>query len=304
MPESTHPHIRAILRRYDFAVDDPYEALREILQEIVLYGLYDAGFFQKAVFYGGTALRMLYGLPRFSEDLDFSLLEEDPAFKPALYKEVLQKRLNEYGFDATIETKESDRAVKSGFVKANTLKNLIAIEVPEDLLRDYHPGKLVKIKFEVDTIPPGEFEWEEKLYMRPVPYMLKSMTPPSLFAGKMHALLCRGWEDRPKGRDWYDLVWYVARGTPLDLHHLASRLRQSCSVMERQNAVLPEVLDKEAIVRLLKKRIEALDFEMAKEDVARFVADPNELNTWNRTFFEAIAENLVVKRDDDEKVIR
>jgi predicted nucleotidyltransferase component of viral defense system len=130
-----------MLKRYDFTLNDPYEALREILQEIVLYALYDAGFFHRAVFYGGTALRMLYGLPRFSEDLDFSLLESQADFDLAPYAELVQRRLKEYGFEVQIETKAGNSAIRSGFVKANTLKSLLAIEVPETLLRDYHPGK-------------------------------------------------------------------------------------------------------------------------------------------------------------------
>ena len=292
MPENTHPHIRAMLERYDFTVDDPYEALREIMQEIVLYALYDAGFFEHAVFYGGTALRMLYDLPRFSEDLDFSLLQTDEDFDLALYEEALSRRLREYGFDVQIETKGKERAVQSGFVKSNTLKCLLMIEAPESLIRRYHPDKLVKIKFEVDTHPPSGFDLEEKLYRRPVPYMLKSMTLPSLFAGKVHALLCRGWQDRPKGRDWYDLAWYVSRETPLDLHHLEQRLRQSCSVLEKQGTILPERIDCETVMQMLKNRIETLDIERAREDVLRFVADKNELKPWSRAFFQVIVENI------------
>lgn len=299
MPENTHPHIRAMLERYDFITDDPYEALREIMQEIVLYALYDAGFFDRAVFYGGTALRMLYGLPRFSEDLDFSLLEADENFDLAVYNEALSRRLMEYGFDVRIETKGKERAVQSGFVKGNTLKCLLMIEAPESLIRQYHPEKLVRIKFEVDTRPPTGFDWEEKLYRRPVPYMLKSMTLPSLFAGKVHALLCRGWQDRPKGRDWYDLVWYVSRETPLDLHHLEQRLRQSCSVLEKQGLAIPEHMDPETVVQMLKNRIETLDIERAKEDVSRFVADKDELKPWSRPFFQAMVENIVMTRTGD-----
>jgi hypothetical protein len=156
----------------------------------------------------------------------------------------------------------------------------------------------VKIKFEVDTQPPLGFDWEEKLYLRPVPYMVRSMTLPSLFAGKMHALLCRGWENRPKGRDWYDLTWYVAQQTPLDLHYLRQRLRQSCSVWERQGRTPPEFLDRTALLTMLHERIETLDIEMAREDVVRFIKDPGELRAWSPAYFRAIAESIVVTDDE------
>ncbi|WP_457598271.1 nucleotidyl transferase AbiEii/AbiGii toxin family protein [Hydrogenimonas sp.] len=287
-----HPNIKNMLNRYDFTVQDPYEALREILQEIVLYGLYDAGFFDHAVFYGGTALRILYGLPRFSEDLDFSLLEPDPSFKLSHYEDAVKNRLFEYGFDVDIETKVKESAVQSAFLKGNTVKYLMLINAPHSIVGKYHRDKLIKIKFEVDTQPPPAFKYEEKLHLRPVPFMVKTMVPSSLFAGKMHAVLCRGWENRPKGRDWYDLVWYIARGIPLDTDHLVQRLQQSCKVLERRNVEIPKTIDKDLIMRLLKERIDSLDIDAAKKDVSRFIADARELHVWSRSFFHAISERI------------
>lgn len=293
---TTHPHIESMLSKYDLKKDDPFESLREILQEIVLSALADAGFFKHAVFYGGTALRILYNLPRFSEDLDFSLIKPDSLFDLSKYEKAVLDKLQVYGFEAEVQTKIKDTsAVQSAFLKGNTLKHLIAINAPEDIVNKIHSGKVLKIKFEVDTNPPVNFNDEEKLHLLPSPFMIRTMTPSSLFAGKMHALLCRGWQTRPKGRDWYDLVWYVQNGYELDLFHLATRLTQGCKALESIDEELPNSIEEyseEIIKNLLQKRIETLDIELAKDDVRRFISDENELNIWSKEFFRAIA-NMV-----------
>ncbi len=298
MPD-THPHITAMLERYDLTKDDPYEALREILQEIVLYALSNAGFFNHAVFYGGTALRILYGLPRFSEDLDFSLMQPDSSFDLTKYEKAVIGTLQTYGFEAEVETKIKDHsAVQSAFLKGNTIKHLIAINAPNDIVKKYNAGQLLKIKFEVDTQPPLNFEEEQKLHLHPTPFMIRTMLPSSLFAGKIHAVLCRGWQNRPKGRDWYDMVWYVQRNHHVDLKHLASRLTQSCKALADANIPIPNTIEEysqEIILKLLQNRIEVLDVELAKKDIQRFIYDQNELNIWNKDFFTAIVNQINFK---------
>jgi predicted nucleotidyltransferase component of viral defense system len=201
-----HPAIAKMLEKYDLSsADKTYEALREILQEIVLLGLYRAGFFDHALFYGGTALRILYGLDRFSEDLDFSLVEPNATFDLSVYEDAVIEALHSFGFEVTIQLKNRDGAVKSAFLKGNTSQHLLNIEAPEDIVKTFGQGRLVKIKFEVDTQPPLDFESEKKTLLVPSPFTIHTMTIPSLFAGKMHAILCRNWSKRPKGRDWYDL---------------------------------------------------------------------------------------------------
>ena len=287
-----HPHITAMLQKYDLTKDDPYEALREILQEIVLYALSDAGFFNHAVFYGGTALRILYGLTRFSEDLDFSLLKPDTSFDLGKYEKAVTNTLEIYGFEAEIQTKIKDEsAVQSAFIKGNTIKHLLAINAPEDIVKSFNAGKLVKIKFEVDTQPPLNFEEEQKLHLTPSPFMVRSMKPSSLFAGKLHAVLCRGWQNRPKGRDWYDMVWYVQNNHKVKVIHLATRLIQSCRALEDMDVELPkqsELYTPEFLVELLQKRIDTLDVTLAKQDIRRFIYDEKELDIWSKDFFSAI----------------
>ncbi len=293
---NTHPAIAKMLEKYDLSTaDKTYEALREILQEIVLLGLSRAGFFDHALFYGGTALRILYGLDRFSEDLDFSLIAADENFDLSVYEDVVIEALHSFGFEVTIQLKNSDSTIKSAFLKGNTSQHLLNIEAPEDIVKTFGQGRLVKIKFEVDTQPPLDFESEKKTLLVPSPFTIHTMTLPSLFAGKMHAILCRNWSTRPKGRDWYDLVWYISHGYELDIKHLNARLQQNCSWQENQGITIPEDIDENYIIELLKKRIYNLDIVAAKRDVEVFVSDKRVLEIWSRDFFMEIVQQIKFK---------
>ncbi len=290
---NTHPAIAKMLEKYDLSsAEKTYEALREILQEIVLLGLYRAGFFDHALFYGGTALRILYGLDRFSEDLDFSLIEPNDTFDLSVYEDAVIEALHSFGFEVTIQLKNTEGTIKSAFLKGNTSQHLINIEAPEDIVKIFGQGRLVKIKLEVDTQPPLDFESEKKTLLIPSPFIINTMTLPSLFSGKMHAILCRNWSSRPKGRDWYDLVWYVSHDYELDMKHLSARLQQSCDWQEKQGIIIPKDIDKEYILRLLKMRIEDLDVIAAKRDVEVFIADSRVLDVWSREFFMNIVEQI------------
>jgi len=288
-----HPAIAKMLEKYDLSTaDKTYEALREILQEIVLLGLSRADFFDHALFYGGTALRILHGLDRFSEDLDFSLIAPDEDFDLSKYEDAVIEALHSFGFEVTIQMKNSDSNIKSAFLKGNTSQHLLNIEAPEDIVKTFGQGRLVKIKFEVDTQPPLDFESEKKTLLVPSPFVINTMTLPSLFAGKVHAILCRNWSTRPKGRDWYDLVWYIAQGVSLDLKHLNARLQQNCSWLETQEIELKNEIDKIYLIELLTKRIENLDIPMAKKDVEVFIADTRVLEIWSQAFFRDIIEQI------------
>jgi len=294
----THPALIKMLEKYDLSnSNSSYDALREILQEIVLLGLYDAGFFKHAAFYGGTALRILHNLPRFSEDLDFSLLEQNQNFNLLPYEEAIINTLKAFGFDVTIEIKEKNNnsAIASAFVKGNTIEHLININAPKDITDKIHRNQAVKIKLEVDTNPPLEFETQNIIRLTPRPFSITAMTLPSLYAGKMHAILCRAWSSRPKGRDWYDLVWYIANSVELDAKHLKARLSQSCKYLEENDIKIPKELSKQNIKELLLQRIETLDVAKAKSDVQPFIKDIREIELWSKEFFIAIIENIKVK---------
>ncbi|TLP36827.1 nucleotidyl transferase AbiEii/AbiGii toxin family protein [Arcobacter arenosus] len=288
--------LQSMLNRYTTETyEESYDALREVLQEIILNSLSKAGFFNEATFYGGTALRILYNLPRFSEDLDFSLFEVNPDFQIAPYKQAIVDGLKSYGFEIDIQMKEKSQksAIASAFIKGNTLEHLLNIGITDDITSNIHRDQNVKIKLEVDTEPPLNFQTESKTLLRPTPYRINSMTKSCLFAGKMHALLCRSWVSRPKGRDWYDLVWYLSQDISVDLKHLEARLKQSCKwINESEQLSLPEKLKDKDIVDLLQKRIETVDFEKAKDNVRKFIKDKSELDIWDKDFFKEISNNI------------
>lgn len=187
-------------------IQETEQALREIMQEITLAGLYRANFFKHAAFYGGTALRIFHGLDRFSEDLDFTLLEKNPDFELETYFKAVIDEFNALGIHVSLKLKSKSviSNVDSAFLKSDTIWSELVFErtIPQIKLST-KPS--IKIKVEVDTNPPLNFETENQLLMKPFSFYVNCLTLPNLFAGKMHALLFRKWKNRVKGRDWYDM---------------------------------------------------------------------------------------------------
>jgi predicted nucleotidyltransferase component of viral defense system len=286
-----NPAIASMLEGYQrHSLDDHVNALREILQEIALCGLWRRKFFERAAFYGGTALRVLHGLDRFSEDMDFSLLAPDDRFDLSPYCASVEEELTSWGFPTTVELRRKTvpSAIESAFLKANTRQLLLTIEAGE-MAASIHGRRDLKIKIEVDTDPPPGFSTETKFLLQPIPFSVKACAPASLFAGKMHAILCRVWKTRVKGRDWYDLVWYVAHGTPLDLAHLEARMRQSGHYSDEA------ALDEPGFRSMLARRIEQLDVVAASSEVERFLTDPTTVRVWSREFFLAVANRISIQ---------
>ena len=290
-----NPAIASMLEKYNCqSLNDHVNALREILQEIALCGLGRGKFFEKGAMYGGTALRILHGLDRFSEDMDFSLLEPQSDLDLKRYWSFLEEELRAWGFATTVRPKEKSREsfVESAFLKVGTRESLLIIEAGPDVVASAHPGQRLRIRLEVDTDPPAGFHIETRFLLNPVPFSVRVYDPPSLFAGKMHAVLCREWKTRVKGRDWYDFVWHVGRGTELDLAHLEARMRQS------GHFTGDSPLDEPTFEQLLHKRIETVDLQRAKKDVERFLPDPRSVEIWSPSFFHAVAEKVSFKRKD------
>jgi predicted nucleotidyltransferase component of viral defense system len=272
------------------SVGDYVRALREILQEIALLGLWRGKFFEKAAFYGGTALRILYGMDRFSEDLDFSLLQPIPDFDLSRYVGALEREIRSFGFEVSVERrkKKAESPVQSAFLKADTLKHLLVIETAEEIARQIPRGQVMKIKVEVDTDPPPGFDTENKFLMHPIPFSVRAFVLPDLFAGKMHAVLCRQWKSRGKGRDWYDLVWYAAYHPQLHLKHLEKRMFQSGHLKEGEH------LTQEKFLALISKAIEKLNVEQVRREVEPFVKNPETLEVWSKEFFQDVAGRIVL----------
>ena len=262
-------------------------AAKEVMQEVVLCGLSRAGFFKKAAFYGGTALRIFYGLQRFSEDLDFSLTKADDTFSLSAYFPILEKELRAYGFNLVIEekTKTKDTAIKSAFLKGNTKEHLLLFYADRDIA-GINDKEILKIKFEIDLNPPPYATFETKYRLRPVPYQITLYDEASLFAGKLHAVIGRSWKNRVKGRDLYDYIFYLSKGTKCNLKHLQARLIQSGHLAAASS------WSAEDVKRMLRERFERIDYQQAKKDVEPFITDASVLDLWSKEFFVQITENL------------
>lgn len=245
-------------------------AIYEVMQQITLAGLQRGGFFEKAAFYGGTCLRIFHGLGRYSEDMDFSLLKEDPSFCIENYFPAIIAEFKALGRDVVITKKEKKNfgKVESAFLKDDTHVYNLAFQTEKSL----------KIKIEVDTKPPLGFETEQNLLLQPFSFMTRCVTLPDLFAGKMHALVYRKWGQRVKGRDWYDFEWYVRNGVPLDFGHF------------RQRAIdfNGEDLSKEEFIKMLTERLATTDINLVKKDVLPFIKNPSELEIWSNDYFVSL----------------
>jgi len=281
--------VQSMLDRYQLETAADWEnALRETIQELALLGLWRSKFYEHAAFYGGTALRIFHGLDRYSEDLDFSLLEPDGLFDLAPYLEAIRVELAGFGFSFEVDQKTGhlDSIINSAFIKGNTRIYLLEIGAPPGVPDRFHPSKKLRIKLEVDTDPPPGAKMEVQTLLVPIPFQVKLFTLPSLFAGKLHALLYRNWRNRVKGRDFYDFVWYLGKDVPVHLSHLQHRMEQT------GHWPAGEVLDEASLKQLLRKRFAEIDFKQAREDVMPFVRDPDAVALWGNEFFSNLTDRL------------
>lgn len=269
---------------------DYQNAAREVVQEIALLGLWRGGFFEHAAFYGGTALRIFHGLRRFSEDLDFTLQSTGDATRLDHYLPAIAIELESWGFSFKAEAKSpgGTSGLESAFLKGNTQLNLLHIGAPPELARRLPRSQTLRIKLELDTEPPPHAITEVRTQLLPTPYQVRLYDPGSLFAGKLHAVLCRNWKSRIKGRDFYDFVWYVSRATTPNLKHLDARMRQS----GHWNG---EEISTKNLVQLLLNRFSDINFRQAADEVRVFLADPRETELWSQNFFNDLAGQIAGK---------
>ena len=272
---STNEIFNQMLSGYDITTEQQKRnAIFEVNQQVILAGLYNGGFFNEAAFYGGTCLRIFHGLQRFSEDMDFSLLAPNENFDFTQYFQPIIDQFALVGREVEIRKKDKKNfgKVESAFLKDNTDVYDITFQTE----------KSVKIKIEVDTQPPLNFKTEQKLLLLPQSFMTRCFTLPTLFAGKMHALVYRAWKNRVKGRDWYDFEWYVRHNIPLDFTHLSERALQFNQ----------EELDKETFLQKLNERLATADINQVKADVLPFVRNPKELDIWSNEYFLQLAKMI------------
>ncbi len=261
-------------------------ALREIMQEITLAGLSRTDFFEKAAFYGGSALRIFYGLDRYSEDLDFSLLKPDSNFSIEPYFKAVLDEFKSLGLTVSIKEKKKTKqtTIDSAIRKAESIwQEIVLVDIIKEI--GLRSNKTLKIKIEIDRQPPLNFTTEEKLLVRPFSFYVKCFNKSNLFAGKMHALLFRKWQNRVKGRDWYDLEWYIKKGIPLNVNHFLTRAKDT-------NDWQDDTISNEQIIELLDTKIKSVSFSSIKEDVVKFIQNDDVLNIWSPEYFKDLIKKI------------
>ena len=251
----------------------------EVMQQIALAGLSRGGFFEKAAFYGGTCLHLLHGMSRYSEDMDFSLLEPNREFRFEDYFPAIVEEFRLAGKDVEIKMKHKGQpsAIESAFLKESS--DVFDI--------GFTTEKRLKVKIEVDIDPPPKFTTEMLTVVSPRTCWVRAYDLPGLFAGKVSAALFRKWKTRVKGRDWYDVAWYISHHVRLDLAHLVERAKES--------EPSADVSTPEKLLAAFDAKIDAIDFENAKEDVRPFLTDKSELDIWSKDFFRQMVRKIVFK---------
>lgn len=256
---------------------DEENAKKEITQEIALMALSRSNFFKYATFHGGTSLRILYGLPRFSEDLDFTLLQPNKTFTWQPYQKRLLEEFSSFGLTLEmVERNKANETIKKAFLKDNSFGRVLQLRFPQP----EKSQKKIRIKLEIDTNPPMGAINTIKYLDFPLPFSIHVQELPTLFAGKIHALLCRSYI---KGRDWYDFNWYIMRKIKLNYNYLSNALDQ-IGPWQKQK---PQV-DDNWLLDALNKRISELDWDQARRDVQRFIkpVEQPSLSLWSQSYFQ------------------
>jgi predicted nucleotidyltransferase component of viral defense system len=259
------------------------QATKEILQEVALYLLWRAGFFETAAFQGGTSLRILHELPRFSEDLDFILVRPDASFDWVRYVSPLVTGLEEFGLEsAVLDKSKMDRNIREAVIKNDSISNQLNLKFVQ------RPrGPTLRIKLEIDVNPPAGSLFAYTYLDFPLDFEVCHQDLPSNFALKIHALLCRPYL---KGRDWYDFNWYSKQKIQPNLTHLRAALHQYGPWKGQAQAI-----DTQWIIDKLNEKIATVDWTVAAADVERFLG-PNErasLTLWSSRFFQAKTAQLM-----------
>lgn len=266
-----------LVEQYHPMTDDAREsAQREVMQKIALAGLNRGGFFEHAAFYGGTCLRIFHGLNRFSEDMDFSLIEKDSNIHIENYFQPIVDEFRSIGMPVEIVKKDKKAfgRVESAFLKEDT----------EAYDIKFQTRKMLKVKIELDTNPPLQFSTEQRLLMQPYSFSVRIFTLPDLYAGKMHALVYRAWQRRIKGRDWYDFEWYVRNGIALDFNHLQARIKEFSG----------EDVNRDQFMQQLRNKLATSDIDNVKQDVLPYISHEQrrELNFWSNNYFLQLADMI------------
>lgn len=295
--------LKEMISKYKITDEDSaMKAIIEIMQEITLCGLGRSNFFNFAAFYGGTCLRVFFNLPRFSEDLDFSL-DIPIGFELKNYKSYIDNEFASLGLDATFEISEKaeNNNIKRGYIRGNAIELMNAFGIEEKIIKRLNHNQLIKVKFEVDSVAPFFSANDIRFGLMPSPYPVRIYDIESLFACKISAVLCRNWQTRFKGRDFFDYIFYIKNNVKVSLVCVEDRIK--ADGIDLNN---PLTLDN--LKKMLCERFDMIDFESAKKDVSNFIKDKSQLDIWSADFFKSItqkleaSENHVLRLCSDEEI--
>ncbi len=281
--------IKLMLDKYNPKSSSEREnAIKEIIQEIALAGLSRSGFFDKAAFYGGTCLRIFHGLDRFSEDLDFALIKKDSEFRLDDYFPSLIKEFASYGIAIDIDRKKKeDKDIQSAFIKSNTLTLMMSLYPNDEEAKKVIRNQKIKIKFEIDIDNPSGGITKYEYRLLPAPYEVQVFDESTLFAGKIHAILCRNYMNNVKGRDYYDYLFYIGKESKFNIKYLENKLKNTGGIIKDD-----ETLTLNKVRELLKTKFESTNYELAKADVYNFINNKDSLNVWGKELFISTLEKL------------
>lgn len=271
-------------------IDEAKANLREFVQSIILIGLSKANFFSKASFYGGTALRIFYGLNRYSEDLDFTLNEKNSNFSLQPYLNSIKNVAESYGLIMNVERieKKIKTPIESAFAKMNTYQTFINLKMNEKFCNILHKDEILKVKFEIDCEPPLGFNIESKWLISPEFATVNVLDIESLFAGKLHAILCRNYNNNIKGRDYYDFLFYISKNTKPNMIYLKNKLIESNKINKTDN------FDLIFLKSMLYDRFNNVNFNQVYSDAKKFVFENEDLSYYCKELFIDCIDKLKI----------
>ncbi len=261
-------------------INEIKNAMKETLQDIILVGLGKSDFFKYISFYGGTSLRMFRELPRFSEDLDFTFIEDNIDFNFDSYLLGVKKEFNIMKINCEIYSKNKniETSVISRFIKFNLkdLFNISYFDYSKNIIKD----EILTIKVEVETRHIAGAKTEYKLLTYPSFVQVRTFNMETLFASKLIAVLNRKWKARIKGRDFYDYLFYISKNIKVNLIFLENGLKKFGYLRSDEKLSLDKL--KESLVN----RFNEIDFEEAVKDVVPFVSNDDPfINAFNKDIF-------------------
>lgn len=281
--------IHSMLAHYDTgSVLTLKNAYKEVIQRVILCGLARGGFFEFASFYGGTSLRVFRGLDRFSEDLDFTLTEERKDVDLSRYLEYVSRELETYGIPVSIHLRQKQQA--TSVLSAYTKTNFYDLVENEVFRMRIPKSENISVKIDLETtIFPGATE-EFKTIVSPSFAKVRTFDLPTLFASKLLAVIGRGWKNRVKGRDYYDYLFYISNGVPINMIFLKNGLTTFRRIEE------DALFSLETLKELLREKFLSVDFQAAREDVLPFVDHSHFLDAFDQETFLSTLEYLQESR--------